>query len=141
MPISPRPFYFVVQMSLWGLAAGTLVVSLPWPFLLPLTIFFAGVPGLLAGALLGVKYRSRLIPERFWLRARSGAGAGAVAAGGCYAIVALVVQTVLPWATFCFGVLGSTALGACVGAVAFAALMPASLKGFGLPTPSPDGLG
>jgi len=137
MDTQTRPFWFVVHMSLWGLVAGPVVVSLPWPFLFPMFFVFGGLPAMIAGTLLGLRYRSRPIPESFFSRAFSGAQAGALSAGVCYAVVAIIGSQPIP-PRFVFGVLGFAVIGAFAGAVAFAILIPKELKHFGLRTISSD---
>jgi hypothetical protein len=132
-----RPFWFIVHMSLWGLVAGPVVVSLPWPFLFPMFFLFGGLPAMMAGTFLGLQYRSRPIPESFFSRALNGARAGTLSAGVCYAVTAIIgEQPAFP--SFVFGVLGFAAIGAFAGAVAFAVMMPAELRCFGLQAISPD---
>jgi hypothetical protein len=132
-----RPFLFVVHMSLWGLVAGPLVVSLPWPFLFPMFFVFGGLPAMIAGIFLGLRYRSRPIPESVISRALNGAQAGALSTGICYAVT-MVIDSQLILSEFVSGVLGFAAIGAFAGAVAFAILLPAELKNFRLRTISSD---
>lgn len=132
-----RPFWFIVHMSLWGLVAGPVVVSLPMPFLFPVVLFFGGLPAMFAGTLLGLRYRTRPIPESFLSRALSGAQAGALSAGVCNAIIAIIGSQPIP-SSFIFGVLGFAAIGAFAGGVAFAIFIPDELKHFGWRTMSSD---
>jgi hypothetical protein len=98
---------------------------------------FGGLPALIAGTLLGLRYRSRPIPESFFSRAFSGAQAGALSAGVCYAVVEIIGSQPIP-PRFVFSVLGFAVIGAFTRAVAFAILIPTELKHFGLRTISSD---
>ena len=124
MDTQTRPFWFIVHMSLWGLVAGPVVVSLPWPFLFPMFFVFGGLPAMMAGTFLGLRYRSRPIPESFFHRALHGAQAGALSAGVCYAATALIGDKPIP-PSFVFGILGFAAIGAFAGALAFAVMLEA----------------
>lgn len=120
-------------MSLWGLVAGTVAISLPLPFLFPIFFVFGGVPAMIAGAILGLQYRTQLIPKHYLPRALSGARAGGLSAGVSIPSVMIIGDDPIP-SDFMFGIVGFAAIGAFAGAVAFAFMIPEELKNFGLKT-------
>jgi hypothetical protein len=131
---STRPFRFFVEMALWFLIVGPMVIALPWFFLFPFFFLFGALPALITGLFLGLRYRSQPIPEPFSRRLLPGAQVGALATGTCYAAVGLFggiwvgrdIQFKLV-----FGILGFAMIGALAGAVAFA-VMPAWIRHSGL---------
>ena len=77
-----RPPRFFVLSALWFLFVGPAVPAL---VLLPLLLVFfpvvfvvGALPALLTGASFGFRFRKTVVPERRWLRARSGAFFGFV---------------------------------------------------------------
>jgi hypothetical protein len=127
---STHSIRFIMEISLWCLIVGPLAVALPWPFLLPMFYIFGGPPALLGGICLGLRYRSRPIPDSFFRRALNGAQAGAVSTGIYFGAAGLIAGRVTQ-DNFVLGVLGFAAIGAFAGAVAFA-VIPTHLRRFEL---------
>jgi hypothetical protein len=125
-----RPALFIVYTSLWCLLVGPIVISIPWFFLHPVFFMVGALPALLCGVFLGLKYRSRPIPGKFFHRASHGAYAGALSTSICFIAILLLGSHPLQDGIF-QGFFGSAVLGAYPGSIVFA-FMPAKLRGFGL---------